>query len=416
MTAGRLRRIWGTALLSFGLVIGQASADEALRPLVSVIHGATSGLHASIPSPSSVAAPLEPQAVRPEDLSLPDASLPEDPLVEDPGSLEGDRSGDDDAPSSPDAETIRRLVRENPSALGPLSIGTPDAGLLLNPQPLPEGPLWFVRDRSEAYATTETVEFISAAVAEVERRLPGSPRLVIGDLSRTDGGRLNRHRSHQSGRDVDLGFYFLGGEPQTFVQGVVRGKPQRLDIERTWALVRALVTDTDIDRIFLDRSIQRVLYAQALASGENKAWLDDIFGRNGDKGIVQHERRHLDHMHARFYNRRAQEVGRLAYPLLVQAGLLPGPTVSHRVQKGETIGSIAKRYGTSAAAIRSANRIRGNAIRAGRRYVIPVRKVPSLGEPIVVPPRRLPPNAMASSTSSASPPSQSSAAAPGSQN
>ncbi len=233
-------------------------------------------------------------------------------------------------------------------------------------------------------------------MAEVERRLPGSPRVVIGDLSRTEGGRLNRHRSHQSGRDVDLGFYFLGGEPLTFVRGVVRGRPKQLDVERTWALVRALITETDIDRIFLDRSIQRLLYAHALASGEDRAWLDDIFGRDGDKGIVQHERRHLDHMHARFFNRRAQEMGRLAYPLLVQAGLLPGPTVSHRVRKGETLGSLAKRYGTSASAIRSANRIRGNSLRAGRRYVIPVKKVPTLGEPIVVPPRRLPPSAMAS--------------------
>lgn len=332
---------------------------------------------------------------------LPPEALPEDQIIEDPEGL--DQTNNEDLWSVPDLDAIGRLVRENPSALGPLSIGTPDAGLLLNPQPLEESPLWYVRDPSEAYATDETVAFIATAVTEVERRYPGSPRVVIGDLSRNDGGRLNRHRSHQSGRDVDLGFYFLGREPQAFVRGAVRGKPQQMDVERTWALVRALVTMTDIERIFLDRAIQRVLDAHARSLGEDGAWLDSIFGRTSEKGIIQHERRHLDHLHVRFFNRRAQEMGRLAYPLLVQAGLVPGPTVSHRVSRGETIGSLSRRYGVSPASIRSANRLRGNSIRAGRRYVIPVKKVPAAGEPTVIPPRRLPRSAMASGASTPSP-------------
>lgn len=364
-----------------------SGADESLRPLITV---------GRVEASPSIPPAVETRQTPPDPLPESDDELVSEELLEDPGSPAQDSLGDADVAELPAIDDIYRLVRENPAALGPLSIGTPDAGLLLNPDPLPENPLWFVRDPREAFATTETVTFIEAAVEEVERRYPGSPRLVIGDLSRTDGGKLNRHRSHQSGRDVDLGFYFLGGEPQTFLKGVVKGKPKQLDVERTWALVRALVTETDVDRIFLDRQIQRVLHAHALATGEPRAWLDDIFGRGGDKGIIQHERRHLDHMHARFFNRRAQELGRLAYPLLVQAGLLPGPTLSHRARPGETIGGLAKRYGTSAASIRSANGLRGNTIRAGRRYVIPVRRVPAAGEPIVIPPRRLPPGAMAS--------------------
>jgi penicillin-insensitive murein endopeptidase len=314
-----------------------------------------------------------------------------------------------DAPdtSLPDPDALRRLVEKDPAALGPLSIGTPDGGLLFNPEPMREGPFWTVRDPAESFATDETIGFIITAIEAVEARFPGSPRVVIGDVSRPDGGRLNRHRSHQVGRDADIGFYYRSGELRTFRKP---GKNE-LDLPRTWTLVRALVTDTDVDRIFLDRSIQRLLYAHALSEGEDRAWLDDIFGRrpDGEKGIIQHERRHKNHLHVRFYNRRAQEWGRLAYPLLVELELAPGPTVTHRARRGDTLSGLAERYGTSAAKIRAANGIKGSRLRAGRRYVIPVRRVPSESAPVVVPPRRLPP--MAPAVAQGSPPAAGEAAA-----
>jgi murein endopeptidase len=290
---------------------------------------------------------------------------------------------------APDSEGLRLLVELDPSALGPLSIGSPDAGLLFNPQPMPTGRLWSIRNPVETYGTTETIAFIIEAIQTVNAEFPGSPRLVIGDISRRDGGRLDLHASHQVGRDADIGFYYRTGEADDFR----RPRRNELDAPRTWALVRALITETDVQRIFLDRSIQRVLYSHALRIGEDRDWLDDIFGRRtgGRDAIIQHVRRHKDHMHVRFYNRRAQEWGRRAYPLLVAAGLVPGPTVSHRVRPGETLSHLSKRYGTSTSAIRAANHLYGSVIRAGRRYVIPVRRIPDESEPVVVPPRRLPP-------------------------
>ena len=155
--------------------------------------------------------------------------------------------------------------------------------------------------------------------------------------------------------------------------------------------MRALVTDTDVERIFVDRTLMRALYEQAVSEGEDRGWLADIFGRTSDKGIIQHERRHKDHLHARFFNPRAQEHGRIVYPVLVESGAAPPPTVRHRARSGETLGAIARRYGTSVAAIRRANGLKGTQIRAGRSYTIPIRKAPVDGGPLVVPPRRLPP-------------------------
>jgi penicillin-insensitive murein endopeptidase len=285
-------------------------------------------------------------------------------------------------------EALLATARRDPAALGPLSIGTPDAGLLLNPLPFPEGPYWKVRDPRESWGTDETIGFIVTAVEAVEARYPGSPRLVIGDLSNPNGGRLNRHRSHQAGRDADIGFYYRRGQVDSFLIA----RKRDLDLPRTWTLVRALLTDTDVERVFVDRSLIGLLYQEAVAEGEGRRWLADVFGRlPGEKGIIQHERRHKDHLHVRFYNARAQEYGRIVYPVLVETGVVPPPMVTHRVRSGETLGSLARRYGTSASAIRAANGIRGSQIRAGRSYTIPIRRMPRDEGPVVIPARKLPP-------------------------
>jgi penicillin-insensitive murein endopeptidase len=292
---------------------------------------------------------------------------------------------------SPDAEALLVVAQSDPTVLGPLSIGTPDAGLLLNPVPFPSGPFWTLRDPGESWGTDETTSAIVTAIEAVEARYPGSPRLVIGDISHPGGGRLNRHKSHQTGRDADIGFYYRRGEVDTFLTA----RKKDLDLPRTWTFVRALVTETDVERIFVDRSLISVLYAHAVEEGEDRGWLDDIFGRAGEKGIIQHERRHKDHLHVRFFNARAQERGRIVYPVLVETGVAPPPMVKHRVRPGETLGSLARRYGTSVSAIKGANGLRTTRLRAGRSYTIPIRRVPPDGGPVLVPPRRLPPEPQA---------------------
>ncbi|HEX9187659.1 MAG TPA: penicillin-insensitive murein endopeptidase [Vicinamibacteria bacterium] len=360
-TTGR----WLGALLALAAAAAPLAADERDAPPV------------ERPARDEVAAVEEAAAVDGA-VAVAETALPDLPSIEAP---------------SPDTDTEALLfvAQSAPAALGPLSIGTPDAGLLLNPVPFASGSLWTVRDPDEAWATDETIDAIVTAIEAVEARYPGSPRLVIGDLSHPGGGRLNRHKSHQTGRDADIGFYYRRGEVDTFLSA----RRKDLDLPRTWALVRALVTETDVDRIFVDRSLISILYAHAVAEGEDRAWLNDVFGRTSEKGIIQHERRHKDHLHVRFFNARAQERGRIVYPVLVETGAAPPPMVRHRVRPGETLGALARRYGTSVSAIKSANGLRTTRLRAGRSYTIPIRRVPPDVGPVLVPPRRLPPELQA---------------------
>ena len=64
-----------------------------------------------------------------------------------------------------------------------------------------------------AYGTQETVDYVVAAIHAVRAQYPNVPPLRVNRLSTKDGGYLRPHKSHQNGRDVDLGFYYPTAEP-----------------------------------------------------------------------------------------------------------------------------------------------------------------------------------------------------------
>ncbi len=301
-----------------------------------------------------------------------------------------------DAPASllelNDDDLLQR-VQMDPGLLGSLSIGVPSRSLLFNGVELPPSPRWQVAPNADTWATSETVASIEAAVDTVYEVFPDTPPITIGDISARDGGHLKRHQSHQGGRDVDFGFYYNDPRTPWFTPGSARN----LDAARNWSLVRALVTRTDVETILLDTRVQRILYQYALSIGEDKEWLDRIFGfaRWSREALIVHVVGHQTHYHVRFYNAVAQELGRRAHPLLVQAGVMSPPvyTVQHLVKPGQTIGQLAARYGTSVRAIQAANGLTTTQLRAGRTYRIPRRGAAApRTDALVVPHRLLPPS------------------------
>src|SRR2546427_87361 len=281
-------------------------------------------------------------------------------------------------------QELAQKVRTQLESLGSISIGFADRGRVINAVQMPSDPGWIVERPNCAFGTRETIDALALVLRAVRRQFPESAPGRVSHIGAKEGGYLRPHRSHQSGRDADIGFYYrLDRFPP---RGVSREK--LMDPARNWALVRALITETDVQLILVDHGIQRVLRNYALSIGENPRWLSQVFG-----GVVKHARSHRDHFHVRFFAPRSQELGRRIQPLLA---LRPDQNRTvHIVRAGNTLGEIAERYETSAAAVRKANHLRGHSLlQLGQNLVIPLRgacKACPLPPALAVPPRLIPP-------------------------
>ena len=203
-----------------------------------------------------------------------------------------------------------------------VSWGASNGGLILRPARLPDrGDGYRVpskwRGRGLRYGTDELVGMIVHVSRRVAAEYPGS-RLTVADMAQEDGGESAHHHSHQSGRDVDLVFFAhdLRGkrlEPadmQCFalcegqdgrVEAASAATPSvRFDVERNWALVRALVENpvADVQFIFVHEPLRQLLLDYAVSIGEP----DDLIAQAS--AVMQQpgdSLKHDDHFHVRIY-------------------------------------------------------------------------------------------------------------------
>ena len=121
------------------------------------------------------------------------------------------------------------------------------------------------------------------------------------DLSLRYGGPMDGHKSHQSGRDVDMTYYQRGCREQCLGHRVA---PSELDADRQWQLLRHWLQRDVVEFIFVDYSLQRPLYEAALASGATAAelarWFQYPRGSAFPTGIIRHTPNHANHVHVRF--------------------------------------------------------------------------------------------------------------------
>lgn len=287
------------------------------------------------------------------------------------------------------AQEIDEMVRNDLESLGSMSFGAPTQGRLLNSIRLHESDRWHLNDPINAWGTEETVSYLATAVDAVRAEFPDTPKLHIGDISARYGGRLRPHVSHQGGEDVDVGYYYTKDVPW-----YTTATRSNLDLPRTWAFIRALLSKTDVRYIFIDTRIQRWLREYAESIGEDRDWLEGVF-KGGPDGpaVIRHAPGHATHIHIRFYNPIATETARLCYRSLLRLGKLM-PTryyVQHKVKQGETLIGLAKRYRTTVEEIKRANGLRGDTIRANRSYKMPQIGSAGPARATELPPRRRPP-------------------------
>ncbi|HGG56177.1 MAG TPA: hypothetical protein ENK31_00080, partial [Nannocystis exedens] len=149
--------------------------------------------------------------------------------------------------------------------------------------------------------------YLRQAITSVRARYPKIHRLAIGDLSHAEGGALPGHRSHQSGRDVDVGLYYKR-RPANYPKEFAPGTAKNLDLAATWTLIDALL-DTrklvgGVEHIFLDYTLQGLLYRYAKKHGVKRKLLSEVFqyphGRGHGGTLIQHVPAHNDHLHIRY--------------------------------------------------------------------------------------------------------------------
>jgi penicillin-insensitive murein endopeptidase len=208
------------------------------------------------------------------------------------------------------------------------SVGTTADGTLRHPAQLPfDGDGYMVpmpwRGRHANYATDELVGAVVRASRAVEQSAPGGVA-AIGDMSHRSGGGTAEHRSHQSGRDVDVFFYGVDKDGRPVLPGdamfhfapdgrAMRWSPPRgvrapagpvpavrFDARRNWAFVRALLSDpeSEVQWIFIHRGLAAALLHEATMQGDDPALVaraSFIMKQPSDSEV------HDDHMHVRFY-------------------------------------------------------------------------------------------------------------------
>jgi penicillin-insensitive murein endopeptidase len=286
-------------------------------------------------------------------------------------------------------EELLSQLEADPESLGSMSMGRPNLGALIGGVQMTDTERYTVEAPAAAWGTSETVAYLKLAIDRVHDQFADTLPLFIGHLSRQEGGRLSPHKSHQSGRDVDISYYYVPKKHQWYQ----RAHARTLDLPRSWAFVRALVASTDVQWIFINSSVQKLLKKHALSIGENAEWLDTVFqyrSRNPNP-IVRHARGHDTHIHIRFYNPVAQELARRLHKPLVKQGFVTKRFLRYRARKGDLLSRLARRFGTSVRTLKRVNRLRGSRIRAGRVYLVPRKGSVPPPPAVAIPTRRLPP-------------------------
>jgi murein endopeptidase len=186
-----------------------------------------------------------------------------------------------------------------------IGLGRPTDGAILHALQLPSSPDYTIRCPALAHATTATINELMHALARA-RNHGYTGELVVGDLSRLDGGRYGPHKSHQSGRDVDLWLPIRGGRydrgcPRCGTD-LCRPEPEQVDWPATWTLIQSLAERGTIEDIFLDWTLHPAL---AQAAHDLNVPPDEIHRQiqhpiRGRSTLIKHSDGHIHHLHVRF--------------------------------------------------------------------------------------------------------------------
>ncbi|HTB74529.1 MAG TPA: hypothetical protein VK762_14860 [Polyangiaceae bacterium] len=210
------------------------------------------------------------------------------------------------------SERIARVAPMGPAALRfGRSIGSPTAGRLIGGTHLLETEYLRIEPADTAgdvrWGLEPLVMMLDRAARTVRRQFPGVV-MSVGHLSRAGGGDVDQHRSHESGRDADVGFFVRSGAGRQllaphFVPFRADGSAPTwpgayFDDAKNWALVAALVGDPEahVTHLFIAAPLRARLLAFAEHAGapqETRMRAAELMQQ--PHGVLPHD----DHFHVR---------------------------------------------------------------------------------------------------------------------
>jgi len=182
---------------------------------------------------------------------------------------------------------------------GGISIGRPAHGRLVRGVELPDRPdLYSRRKPDEAYGSTHAITQLMVAITRFRHETGFSRTISIGGISKARGGRFRPHKSHQSGRDIDIRMPLLASS-----EGKKSTTSGDVDWKLTWRLMHAFIVSGEVEYIFLDHGLQKKLYKAAREVGATKeelaGWIQWPNKAKTNKGVVRHVKGHRVHFHVR---------------------------------------------------------------------------------------------------------------------
>ncbi|MCG8556663.1 MAG: penicillin-insensitive murein endopeptidase [Proteobacteria bacterium] len=182
------------------------------------------------------------------------------------------------------------------------SLGSPSDGSLLRGRRLPRHSGYVIRDSARAWGTLETVQALVSGFDAVRKAHKKRVRVRVHDLSLRNGGPMQGHSSHQSGRDVDLAYYQRRCPSSVCPFQYLH--PSQLDVARQWTLLEHWLAREQLEAAFVDYRLQARLYRHARAQGASRSellrWFQYPRGPGHPAGIIRHYPKHADHIHVRF--------------------------------------------------------------------------------------------------------------------
>ncbi|MBL9104832.1 MAG: penicillin-insensitive murein endopeptidase [Myxococcales bacterium] len=189
---------------------------------------------------------------------------------------------------------------------GAESVGKVTGGALRNAVQLLPNPLCQLRCSMHAFATNHTIKVLLGGISDF-RAQGYKGDIMIGDLSRKEGGQYGPHKSHQSGRDADIWLLVKGGEYKLGCNNCstkkCRPDPPEVDWAAQWRFIKALDATGQVQEIFLSDWLQPELHKAAKAQGATPEELKRMIQypkKPGWPALVMHSDGHIHHIHVRF--------------------------------------------------------------------------------------------------------------------